>query len=145
MAEPIIVRLEGPTEATAEAWIWRALLEWRRMVVSFVIAAAVAAVALAFFLDPEYEATAVVGYSQENGAEVFSNLGSRLGGLSALAGLQSANVSDTGALARAMLESRVAAQQLIQRNELLPKLFRGKWDEAKQRWRSNDPDNIPTL
>lgn len=143
MAEPIIVRLETAGESTAEGWIWCAVSKWRWMVLTCMAVAAGAAVAVSFFLDAEYEATAVVAYTQEGGASALSNLVGGLGGLSALAGLRT-GASDNGALARAMLESRVVAQQLIQQHNMLPKLYPRKWDEVNHRWRSGATDEIPT-
>jgi uncharacterized protein involved in exopolysaccharide biosynthesis len=68
--------------------------------------------------------------------------GAALGGLASLAGL-SAGGNTLKLEALAMLESEVLTDRFIQENNLLPVLYRERWDAANGRWKSGQV--VPTL
>lgn len=69
---------------------------------------------------------------------------SQLGGLAALAGvtIPSASSLDQDV---AVLNSRNFLWSFIEENNLMPLLFSDQWDEAKGKWKVNDPKGHPTM
>jgi uncharacterized protein involved in exopolysaccharide biosynthesis len=45
----------------------------------------------------------------------------------------------------AVLQSEILTEKYIQDNNLLPIIFRDKWDDKQNKWKSSDPKKIPTL
>lgn len=107
----------------------------------FVLAASFAAVVM----KPIYRAEIVVLPVKEMGAQRgLGSIASQLGGLAALAGL---GLADGGRKdeAIAILESRKFTEQFIRDRGLLPILYEDDWDAQSKRWKSSDPDDVPTL
>jgi len=102
----------------------------------------VAATVLAFTLTPKYRSEVVV--SPAEGSSGLGELGSQLGGLASLAGI---NIGGAGAKksdeALEFLRSRSFTAGFIERHMLLPILFAKRWDSARNQWR--DPDHAPTI
>ena len=55
------------------------------------------------------------------------------------------SASEAKAEAIATLQSEALTERYITENNLLPILYRRKWDAAAQAWKTNDPDERPTL
>jgi uncharacterized protein involved in exopolysaccharide biosynthesis len=123
---------------------------WRGRLPLLIVTLAITAVvtALAFSLTPEYEATVVLmPVADTDAGDRLGSLGSAIsqfGGLASLAGLSPANGS-LKVEALATLQSEALTDKYIQQNNLLPILYRRKWDAARLRWKSSDPSDIPTL
>jgi len=124
------------------------LLLWsKKLFVSAVplVLGALAAVA-AFVMPREYEATILLSpvsaTSSDN--ELGAALGSQLGGLAAVVGLTSKE-SQTQAISIATLQSQVLTEGYIEQENLLPVLFWRKWDSVHNRWKTDNPDKMPTL
>lgn len=74
----------------------------------------------------------------------LSSIASQLGGLASLAGLSASGESKRWESV-AVLESEALAEKYIQENNLLPILYAKQWDAATGKWRTTDPDEIPTV
>jgi uncharacterized protein involved in exopolysaccharide biosynthesis len=116
-------------------------------IVTFVFGAA--AVAVAFILPKQYEASVVLSPVSNNMSSggLGGNLGSmasQFGGLAALAG-----ISVTGDSAKseslAVLQSEYLTESFIQQNNLLPVLYAKLWDPVRKVWTTQDPLKTPTL
>ena len=109
----------------------------------YVVIFTVGAGVLAFILTPKYRSEVVVSPA-EGSSGLGGELGSQLGGLASLAGI---NIGGAGAKksdeALEFLRSRNFTAGFIQRHMLLPILFAKKWDSARNQWR--DADNVPTI
>lgn len=107
-----------------------------------VLVFAVAGALLAFNLRPMYRAEAVV--SPADSSSGLGGLGSQLGGLASLAGI---NIGTGGGKksdeALEYLRSRIFTAGFIQRHGLMPLLFARKWDGSRNQWR--EPADAPTL
>lgn len=104
-------------------------------------------VAIGLLSTRKYEASTVLAPATEQSS-------SRLGGLSALASQYSGLASLAGITlpgrgeeeeAIAVLKSELLVQRFISENNLLPVLYPNLWDPATKKWRTSDPNRIPTL
>jgi uncharacterized protein involved in exopolysaccharide biosynthesis len=124
---------------------------WRRRLLIFSVSAifALAAGTASWVLPKKYEATlllsAVVSQSNSGPLGSLGSTISQLGGIASLAGISMSGPGSAKAESLATLESEALTQQYIAQNNLLPLLFRTKWDDQQKKWKSTDPDRIPTL
>jgi len=101
---------------------------------------------VALVMPPQYEATALISPVSNNDSPLgtLSSLASQFSGLASLAG-----ISMTGSTDRveslAILESRALTEKYITTQNLLPVLFKKKWDSEKKQWKDTRPNKIPTL
>src|SRR3569833_35561 len=130
-------------EQIALVWKSRVLIG----IVTFVCGAV--AVAIAFMLPKQYEASIVLSPVSNNMSSgglggSLSSMASQFGGLAALAG-----ISVTGDSAKseslAVLQSEYLTENFIQQNNLLPVLYAKMWDPARKGWITQDPEKVPTL
>lgn len=113
---------------------------WRLIAGSTVLAAVVALV-YAFTATPVYRAQAVLvpGGSDKN----QPSLGSQLGGLAAIAGVQLPGGGNAEVYI-AQLQSRALATRFIEQHQLLPILFADQWDAGQGKWILPAGDEPPT-
>ncbi len=98
----------------------------------------------AFYMSPVYRVeTLLVPAAKDSALGGLSPMLGGLGGLASLAGLNLPSDAQTDE-ALALLKSREFTQAFISDNDLLPVLFRKKWDAKAQRWRASEKD-VPTL
>jgi len=97
---------------------------------------------------PEYQATTILSPVTNNPANgqlgALSSLTSQFGGLASLAGISVASDSKK-AESVAVLQSEALTERYIERNNLLPVLYRKIWDATKGGWKTADAERIPTL
>ncbi|NGX17012.1 Wzz/FepE/Etk N-terminal domain-containing protein [Wenzhouxiangella sp. XN24] len=119
-----------------ELWgiIWAG--KWR--IIAVTVLFATASVAYALLATEWYRAEALLAPAEEKSAP---SLGGQLGGLAALAGLSIGGGDSVDAIAT--LKSRELAKEFISDNQLLPILFRERWDASNSRWIGDDPDTYP--
>lgn len=101
---------------------------------------------VALIMPPQYEATVLVSPVSNNDSPLGSlgSLASQFSGLASLAGISMTGSSErTESLA--ILESRALTEGYITAQNLLPVLFKSKWDSEKKQWKDTRPDKIPTL
>ena len=120
----------------------------RWMFISVIAACTLTAGAVALLLPKEYEASVLVSpvASSAGGGQMsaLSSLATQFGGLASLAGV-SVSGDSRRSESVAVLQSEALTEQYIQANNLLPVLFRKKWDTVKEKWTTTDPTEIPTL
>lgn len=114
----------------------------------FTITTSLLALVTSLVLPKHYSATALVSpvsRSASGGASgaVGSAL-SKFGGIASLVGLQTGSGSDK-AIDIATLKSQVLTRRYIQKYNLMPILYKGKWNSKTNSWRGNNQARIPTL
>ncbi len=98
-----------------------------------------------FLAKQKFEASTVLQPVARNGApSSLGGLSANYGGIASLVGINLPE-SDSGAEAVAVLQSELLTQRYIQKNNLLPILFRSKWNRRTRRWRARGEQQIPTL
>lgn len=123
-----------------------ARLKWR--ITAFVILCTLAVGAITWMIPRKYTASVTMAAALNEGSESrlggLASLASNFGGLASLAGLSMPGEAQKWQSV-AVLQSEQLTQKFIAQNNLLPVLFAGKWDARLGRWKTNDPDKIPTL
>jgi uncharacterized protein involved in exopolysaccharide biosynthesis len=114
-----------------------------------IVAITCAVAAAAAWLAPKtYKASVVLLPVSENGGGPFGEgvnaLVSQFGGLASLVGI-SAKDDSKKSESIAVLQSEILTEHYIKDNKLLEVLYFKKWDAPNKRWRSADPDDIPSL
>jgi len=144
MTTPIVVRIEPPEGLGQPSRVWQAVVRRRYLILGFVIVCAALGVTLGFVVEPTYKATAVVSVRQGGSmSSSLQSLGSKLGGLGALAGLM-LPADEAGSSARSMLESKLVASRIIDEAKLMPLLFPRRWDAKAGKWK-DDGSKVPTI
>lgn len=124
-----------------------ALLARRWMIVLMTLGFAMGATAVAFLLPEKYEASIVLSPVDDGAGGKLGGAGallSQFGGLAALGGI---NVGGSGKKAEAIatLQSHGLTENFIRDNNLLPILYANKWDAERKAWKTQDPDDVPTV
>jgi len=117
------------------------------LIIGLTAAMTAAAITAAFILPKEYRATTVLAPVTADQSGKMGTLGSvlsQVGGLASMVGLSGEQNSEE-AQDVATLKSQVLTRRFIQENNLLPVLYAKIWDARTGRWRTNDPEHIPTL
>lgn len=145
---PTIVR-GGESESDADVRDQIRLLWSRRWFIAAVtLAFGVCATVVAFVSPKSYEASVllqpVTNSSSGNGLGALSSITSGVGGLAALAGI-SVEGNAQRARAVAVLQSRALTEAFVQKNDLLPILFRKYWDAKRGTWKRVSAADAPTL
>lgn len=127
--------------------VLRAINAQGRLIIAITVACTALATVLAFVMTPVYRSKALlIPVSQEQENRGLSAIAGQFGGLAQLAGL---NFGSGGGSSKdeaiALLKSRGFTEQFIQSENLLPILFDSEWDADQERWKSDDPDDVPTL
>ena len=135
-------RSVGPHELFTILWARRRLI----MIVAVVVS--LGSFTTSLFLPKSYEVTAILGpVSTSSSDGILSSASSSpmsLGGLSQFMGLP-LGAQSRQAEAVALLESDALTEEFIRDNNLLPVLYASLWDPAGKRWKTSDPEKIPTL
>jgi len=104
--------------------------------------------AAAFLIPAKYEADVVMTAVPENEAEDKALGGSAAsaigGGLASLAGLSSTG-NTLKVEAMAILQSEALTERYIRENNLLPVLYKSRWDPIRMQWKNSYFKPIPTL
>lgn len=143
--EPYDSAPEYSEDEISFAEILRSLNAQRRLIVAITGVCTLLATSFAFMATPIYRSEALlIPVSEEQENRGFSAIASQLGGLAQFTGVSFGGGSSK-VEAIAVLKSREFTEQFIQSENLLPILFDSKWDADQAKWKSNDPDKIPTL
>jgi uncharacterized protein involved in exopolysaccharide biosynthesis len=124
-------------------------LLWRhRIAIALVsVLGALLAGGIAWKVPRQYEATAILspvsGSSSSGQLSGLSSLAAQFGGLGALSGLATADSKKAESVAT--LQSEELTERYIAENNLLPVLYRKKWNSATKTWTTTDPKSVPTL
>jgi uncharacterized protein involved in exopolysaccharide biosynthesis len=112
------------------------------------LATTIASTLAAFYVPKEYQATVVVSPVEENSSSqlgALSSLASQFSGLTSIGGLSLTEGSSKRNESVAVLQSESLTERYIEKTNLLPILFREKWDAAKGGWKATAPNEVPTL
>jgi len=122
-------------------WHGKWVVLWTTLAFSFVAALA------ALVLPKSYVATTVIAPVSESSSGSLSGLSSLASQFSGLASLAGVSVSGDSKKFEyvAVLQSEALTEKYISSTNLLPILFEGKWDTARNNWKSSNPKKIPTL
>jgi uncharacterized protein involved in exopolysaccharide biosynthesis len=124
--------------------LWRGKL----LIILVTLATTLAAVAATIVLPRKYQVTVIMlPASDDSGGRSLGGAASAMlsqVGLGSLAGLGGAGGSRK-VEAVALLQSQALTRRFVEENNLLPVLFAKKWDAARGRWKSDDPQYVPTL
>jgi uncharacterized protein involved in exopolysaccharide biosynthesis len=119
--------------------------KWQ-ILASTLVFASVAALA-AWLLPNSYKAVVLLSpVSNVGGGQLgaMSSIASQLGGFASLTGIAVGSDSKKSE-SIAVLQSEALTEKYIAGNNLLPVLFKQKWDEETEKWKTSDPQQIPTL
>jgi uncharacterized protein involved in exopolysaccharide biosynthesis len=127
----------------------RGLIEdvWARRwwILAATVTVTMAAILIAFLTTPVYRASVVMVPAAAERGGLGGGLGAALGQIGGLASIAGINLNSSGIEteeALAVLRSREFTETFIRDKQLLPKLFRKKWDSQAGTWR--DGEDPPT-
>ena len=120
--------------------VWRILWRGKTTIIAATVVFALASVAYALLAKEIFRADALLAPANEQSSPM---LGSQLGGLAALAGVDIGEESGVEALA--VLKSREFARAFIEQYDLLPVFFEDDWDADEKRWQVDDPVDAPDI
>ena len=117
--------------------LWKVLVRGRKIIFFSVVLTTLAALIYALLATPIYRAELLMvpadDSNQASGG--LSILGSQLGGLASLAGLDLGEGTTDSYTALAVLESRRFAREFIEAENLMPVLFANQWDSQTEGWK----------
>lgn len=125
--------------------IWTHVRRRWRILVSVTVLSILAAILLALWITPVFRAEVVFVEVTEGARSGRS--GALLGQFAGLASMAGADLSGLGGASRqpkAILRSRVLAEEFIRSNDLMKTLLSDQWDEETEKWRT-DSGNAPSI
>lgn len=125
---------DAPPEGVDLAELWLTLWYGKWFIVAVTAIFAVASIFYSLSIEPVFRSEVILAPVTRNTA---SNLGG-LGGLANLAGIR-LDANTDSRHAEAVLESKDFLGKFILDNNLLPVLFKEEWDDANERWKTDDP------
>lgn len=135
--DAIQVVSDGSVDAKA---LWSVLWSERRVVLAIAVLFLVLGLSYTFLASKWYRSEVVMVPAQQKSS---AGLVASLGGLASLAGIDVGSGASAEPLA--VLRSREFAAGFIERQELVTKLFSGKWDSQAGRWKDDDPEDWPDI
>lgn len=117
---------------------------WRWWVICSVVACTAAATVLAFVATPVYRASVLLAPTAAERSGAMSNALGQLGGIASMVGVNLKSGDAQTQEAIAILKSREFTAAFIQANNLMPELFKSKWNTRSQHW-EGAADSWPTL
>jgi uncharacterized protein involved in exopolysaccharide biosynthesis len=102
----------------------------------------------AFIVQKKYQATVTISPVSSSASNsqlgALNSVTSQFSGLASLAGLSVGGDSKKSE-SLAVLQSEALTESYIQKNDLLPILYRKQWDPVGKKWKVSDPNKVPTL
>lgn len=96
----------------------------------------------------KYQAMVVISpvsqSASSNQLSTLSSLTSQFSGLASLMGVSGAGDSKKSE-SLAVLQSEELTESYIEKNDLLKILYKKQWDPAAKKWKTDDPEKMPTL
>jgi uncharacterized protein involved in exopolysaccharide biosynthesis len=123
-------------EISALIRLLKARIRW---VAASVVAFSVLLVVVAFVTEPVYRADVVLAPARSNlgGGGLLSSALGQFGGLASLAGIEIGSSDAETEEALAVIQSRQFTEKFINDRQLMPKLFRSRWDAANETWKGS--------
>lgn len=123
--------------------LWNVIWNAKFFIAGFSLVATVLAVVITLYVLPvTYKSDMILQPTQ-------SNSGGGMGGLAALAGNLPFPISMTGnnksSQILTFLNSRNLQERLIKKYDLLARFYNDQWDSEKKAWKSNDPEEQPSV
>jgi len=118
------------------------------LVIGITLLVTVASGAAALILPKSYKAIAILSPANNSSSGQLGGLGnlaSQFGGIASLAGISVGSGDSQKAESLATLQSEALTEQYIRQNDLLPMLYKDKWDVLKSQWKDMRPGKVPTL
>lgn len=103
------------------------------------------AAAIAFLITPVYRAEVLMMPVTNTQDDAMSGISGQFGGIASFAGISLGEKGGGKEEAIAILRSRILSDLYIRENNLLPVLFENNWNADQGKWKTNNPDKIPTL
>jgi uncharacterized protein involved in exopolysaccharide biosynthesis len=123
------------------------MLHSRWWILAGVLLSSIGFTAAALWMTPIYRAVVVMIPVSSERSSLAGTVGQSLGqfgGLASLAGLNIGSNESVTQEALGVLRSREFGEQFITDENLLPQLFRSRWDSATQSWK-HDVRSVPTI
>ncbi len=122
------------------------LVARRRLVATIVAASTAVFAAAAFIMTPIYRSTTILApaSNQSSGRGLLNSALGELGGVAALAGFNIGAPDPDTEEALAVLQSRQLTERFIEDENLMPKLFAGRWDAHTNSWKTSWSSKAPT-
>lgn len=125
--------------------MWQHFKRFRFSILIIVLIPLVVSVIAVSTMNPVYSSDVLLApVGSEDGQNNLSSLANQFGGLASLAGVTLGGGNDKGH-AIAVLKSRRFTEDFIKNENLMPILFRDKWDVDQNRWKSDEQDKTPTI
>jgi uncharacterized protein involved in exopolysaccharide biosynthesis len=134
---------KGNSEEFDLSKIWQVLVQYRLMILSFVLIAGLIAAGVSMRMPNIYRAEVLLApiKGDETRGGGLAALGG-LGGFASLAGISLGGGGNTDENL-AVLRSREFLWQFVQEKNLMPILFDDKWDDVQKKWKESDPGKQP--
>jgi hypothetical protein len=120
----------------------------RWLILSITLLTTAGAGIAAWVLPKQYQATVIISPVSNSGSSnqlgALSSMATQFSGLASLAGIAVPGDSKK-AESLAVLQSEALTEDYIGKNDLLPVLYRRKWDPTERKWKVNEPEKVPTL
>lgn len=141
----VVLQLDDASHGIATAVVRRVARRWY-WVASWTALFGIIGLLGTFLLTPKYDAEVTLSHVRSDAsASALSGLVDQAGAIGALAGLGLITDDQLRSEDLAVLRSRAFTQVFIKERDLLPILFASDWDQQRQRWRPEDPEDIPDL
>lgn len=121
---------------------WRVIYNYRSTVLFVATIMISISTLFAVLSTPIYRTEILLSPAQED--ETSSSALAQLGGLASIVGLNFGSGGSTEE-SLAVLKSKAFLDQFIKDKELLPILFKKKWDSEAHHWKVNDSEDIPSI
>jgi uncharacterized protein involved in exopolysaccharide biosynthesis len=124
--------------------LWQVLVDYKRMILSSIFAAALLAAGFSLLLPNIYRAEVLLAPVKGDDAK-GGGMAAALGGLGGLASMAGISLGSGGSTEEnlAVLQSREFLWKFVQDNKLMPILFEDEWDSAQKKWKKNDSQKQP--
>ncbi len=139
-AQPVLIQLTPRDLAVA---LWRN--KWFVLCLTMLITVSVGFAARS--MPKSYRAVVLLSAATTSASQMggAGGLASQFGGLASLAGISVGGGDTQKAESLAVLQSEALTEKYIRDNNLLPLLYRDKWDATKSQWKDPRPGKAPTL
>jgi uncharacterized protein involved in exopolysaccharide biosynthesis len=127
--------------------LWAAIAPRRWLILILALVCGASAFAASFLVKPVFSADVLLAPVTQGASGGMGSLTSQYAGIASLAGISLPGGGGNSAQQEAIatLESRVMINAFINERNLLPELFESRWDKAASRWKSDDPNKVPTV
>ncbi len=125
--------------------LWRMLVSYKWLIFGITLITTVTAVVVAWWMPPVYRAEVTLApVTPEEGGRL-SALAGEFSGIASIAGINMTPGGSSADKAIAVMRSRAFTDAFIKDEKLLPVLFSEVWDVQSSGWKTQGPEDIPTI